>query len=164
MRADKVLENICIFILSLVGVDNCEAPMAHKLNLPNVSTNCRGQTFGRQKTFRWTNTLYNQHRTKTYFMTRIKIIGTIVILLSVLSPYFSFFFFSVTIEPLLLAILLRTICVAMNVSLIVGILTFTKTKLSDRTLLLINRVALTILIIGYIFGFILIYGFANDKP
>lgn len=36
MRADKVLENICIFILSLVGLDNCEAPMAHKLNLPNV--------------------------------------------------------------------------------------------------------------------------------
>lgn len=93
-----------------------------------------------------------------------KVIGTIVIILSALSFYFSFFFFIVSIEPMFHAILLRTICIIMNLSLLAGILAWTKTKLSDRTILILNRVALTILLIGYIFGIIIIDAFANDKP
>ena len=134
----------------------------HWANSQNVSTHCRGRLIGRQKNIALDD--YTLRLTKDLFMTKIQIIGTIVMVLSIISFYFSFFFFIVDIQPVLSSFLLRTICVIMNLSLIAGILAFIKTKIPDKTVLIINRIALTILIGGYIFGIIIIDAFANDKP
>ena len=68
----------------------------------------------------------------------------------------------VDIAPKWLEFIIRAISLIMNLSLIAGILAFTKTRLSAKRVLIINYVALMILVVGLCIGIAILDVFAND--